>query len=366
MAEHRQRVPRHYLMSNSKANSNVLLFDKFRSAFHHRRRRSTVDDLQFTRILPKGPSRLSLSADSLMGSSSPLFPNYPTPFISPNELLIREEVGSGFSGIVFKAWYRPSRQLVACKTLHAFGAPEHLLGELDLVLRCKAGHLISCLGILVDNWQVSVVMEWMDCGSLERHRGKLAEPALASVCLAVLLGLRSLHTEYGIFHCDLKPSNILFNSAGQVKLCDFGESRHMHSRGASRRSTGSEAYMAPERIVSQRDNTLTPKADVWSFGVTVFELVTGRHPFDVNAALVELVETLTVESEPRLAGREASKALRDFVARCLTRDLARRASVGELLQHQFLRKALDERELAKWAREQVLSEPSFTAASVVQ
>lgn len=328
----------------------------------HQRRRSTIDDLHFTKMLPK---RHSVSTECLECLPS-LFPNYPTPTISAHNVQVIEEVGRGFSGIVFKAWYRPTRTLVAVKMLHGLGAPQHLLGELDLVLRCKGPQLVPTIGIMANDYQVSIVMEWMDGGSFE-GLCFLPEPLLASISKNVLLGLKTLHDEYEIFHCDLKPSNILFNSQGHIRICDFGESRprpvsaSRQKRAASAvtitNDNGSESYMAPERIT--RTNPLCPKADIWSLGVTIYELNTSRHPYGREISLVELVESLTIDPEPRLsqainsttAGNiGVSAEFYDFCARCLTRDVRQRGEVKQLLRHAFLERAWDERAVAKWAR----------------
>ena len=306
----------------------------------HHRRRSTIDDLQFTQMLPKGAMIRASSAECL--TLGPLFPVYPTPYIYPNEIKLLEEVGDGFSGIVYKGYRRATRHMIAYKTLHAFGAPHaHLLSELDVMLKCKGDHLVQMHGIVAGESHVSVVMEWMDCGSFV-GKGPLKESILATISLSVLLGLRTLHDTYNITHCDLKPSNILYNSQGVIKLCDFGESLHM----SINRSSGSEAFMAPERLLNQAS---TAKSDVWSLGVTLYELATGNHPFGSDSAIVELLESMTTR-EPSLPWGFHS-TFRDFLRKCLTRDLRRRASVDELLKHKFLRKSLDPRKFAKWTRD---------------
>lgn len=121
-------------------------------------------------------------------------------------------------------------------------------------------------------------MEHMDGRSLDvvlQHAGRLPEPIIGNISIAVLTGLQYLHQTHKIMHRDVKPSNILVNSCGDIKLCDFGVSAQLINSIANS-FVGTRSYMAPERLTGQSHYTV--KSDVWSLGITFLELAIGFYP----------------------------------------------------------------------------------------
>lgn len=180
----------------------------------------------------------------------------------------------------------------------------------------------------MDGWFLRLVVSLYRAlgGSLDRYRGLLPEPVLSVVTGQVLHGLIYLAAK-SIMHRDVKPSNILVNSNGQIKLCDFGNGQGLdvfrlkYASGVSRELeasvtqtyVGSNAYMAPERVLHQ---TYDVKADVWSVGMSVVELATGVLPFEERNALtaLELMQCIVYEQPPTLVGTNFSNEAQDFVA----------------------------------------------------
>lgn len=113
-------------------------------------------------------------------------------------------------------------------------------------------------------------------------------------------------------HRDIKPSNVLVNSRGQIKLCDFGVSSELVNSVADT-FVGTGTYMAPERI---QGSPYTVKSDVWSVGLTLFELAIGKFPFSVNEdgddgeaagpqGILDLLQQIVLEPAPKLPKSEA-------------------------------------------------------------
>ncbi|KAK3752325.1 hypothetical protein QZH41_010345 [Actinostola sp. cb2023] len=127
-----------------------------------------------------------------------------------------------------------------------------------------------------------------------------------NICgLTVVKGLAYLW-EQKIMHRDVKPSNILVNTRGQVKLCDFGVSRQLVNSIATT-YVGTNAYMAPERVLGDEYSI---HSEVWSLGISLFEMAIGRFPYLKDKP--DKMDNLLVP--PRLPGRLFSPAFVDFVA----------------------------------------------------
>merc|ERR1711974_185591 len=143
-----------------------------------------------------------------------------------------------------------------------------------------------------------------------------------------------------MLHRDVKPENVLHSAAGEVKLTDFGISRDLNSTmGVAGTFVGTANYMAPERA---NGKDYSYRSDVWSAGMVVCELATGRYPFNTKNFL-DLYNCLCVDPEPRLdAGGEFSPALCDLVAQCLTREELRRPDAELLLEHEVVSGLCDE------------------------
>ncbi|KAH0629633.1 hypothetical protein JD844_011859 [Phrynosoma platyrhinos] len=139
----------------------------------------------------------------------------------------------------------------------------------------KTGHIIAV------KTDVFIAMELMGtCAEKlkKRIQGPIPERILGKMTVAIVKALYYLKEKHGVIHRDVKPSNILLDERGQIKLCDFGISGRLVDSKAKTRSAGCAAYMAPERIdppdPSKPDYDI--RADVWSLGISLVELATGH------------------------------------------------------------------------------------------
>jgi serine/threonine-protein kinase 11 len=175
-----------------------------------------------------------------------------------------------------------------------------------------------------------LILDWASCGSLaEAAVGGLEEAYVAAVFRQVCDGLAYLHRE-GIAHQDIKPSNILLFADGTAKLGDFGLG---HSFDSADTVIGTPAYQSPEFFDESEDITLDPvKEDIWSLGVSIFEVAFGRLPF-TGATIFEIGWSIL---NRRLEIPEvASTALRDLLGKMLERNPAKRISLNEVRCHRF-------------------------------
>lgn len=178
-----------------------------------------------------------------------------------------------------------------------------------------------------------LTMELLSGGPLSGAiaRGALPPALVANFSRQLLLGLREAHRA-GVLHRDFKSDNVLFRSAAaatderQLVITDFGLSRLVSGAQshitASNMCVGSAAYMAPEQVEGGR---LAQTTDIYSFGVVVFEMLTGTLPFVSDTALATAVARLRAPApRPSQRAPHVPRAWDDFVLRCLEREPARR------------------------------------------
>jgi len=164
----------------------------------------------------------------------------------------------------------------------------------------------------------------------------LTEQETAYAVREVLSALAFLHSRKRI-HRDIKVDNILLHLDGSVKLADFGTAVQLTFQRLRRQTlAGTPYYMAPELVqrIPYRE-----KVDVWSVGITVLEVMTGRPPF-YELDPQEALEAIVNQGVEGIVGDEYSKEIKDFCnQRCLRTNSEERATAEELLQHQYITKA---------------------------
>lgn len=199
----------------------------------------------------------------------------------PNSLSLSEIIGQGAFSQVYKAVRvdcPEQNMFVAVKEFCLLEASvqrrDMLLKELRALCQVKNECLVQLEGAYLFDDKVTMVLEFMDCGSLEdllkRHNQvgrRLREETIASIAFQMLSGLSYLHQKH-VIHRDVKPGNVLMNSKGEVKLCDFGLSS-ISDQSLQTTMVGTTLYMAPERL---RANPYGRSSDLWSFGVVILEV----------------------------------------------------------------------------------------------
>ncbi|KAL4674595.1 hypothetical protein H8959_018529 [Pygathrix nigripes] len=152
-----------------------------------------------------------------------------------------------------------------------------IIRELQVLHECNSPYIVGFYGAFYSDGEISICMEHMDGGSLDqvlKEAKRIPEEILGKVSIAVLRGLAYLREKHQIMHRDVKPSNILVNSRGEIKLCDFGVSGQLIDSMANS-FVGTRSYMAPERL---QGTHYSVQSDIWSMGLSLVELAIGRYP----------------------------------------------------------------------------------------
>lgn len=329
--------------------------------------------------------RLNFTGKAVLHAQGADFTHGASYAIRMQDLEICEELGRGYYGTVYRVLHRPTGVWMAMKEIKleiTDAAFRQIIMELEVLHRSSGGGLIvEFYGAFFLEGAVYLCMEYMDCGSLEtilRHiqnqltlatsnsdkaidavedkqYGGLEERILAEVAHEIVCGLKYLKDKLSVIHRDVKPSNVLLNSQGQVKLCDFGVSGQL-VQSMAKTNIGCQSYMAPERIAILADHsTYTVSSDVWSLGVTLWEAAMGHHPFSADRydSVFAQLNAIVTEQIESVDSTRFSPNCQDFLSLCLEKDPNSRPNYATLLQHPFIanREPVD---LKQWLSEIML------------
>lgn len=139
---------------------------------------------------------------------------------------------------------------------------------------------------------------------------------------------------------DVKPTNVLVNTKGEVKLCDFGVSGQLE-KSLAKTNIGCQSYMAPERIKGESlsmPSTYTVASDVWSLGLSIVETTLGVYPYppETYSNVFAQLQAIVHGDPPQLPAEAYSDVARDFVSGCLEKVPARRFTYKQMLEHPWL------------------------------
>jgi eukaryotic-like serine/threonine-protein kinase len=246
---------------------------------------------------------------------------------------IQKALGKGATGTVYLAKDTFTGKEVALKTIEpeVFRDPEfgtvyrsQFLNEASLAGKLRHPYIVSILDAVVGEDSGHIAMELVTGGDLSKHA---TVDTLLPVADVLQIGFKCCGAlEYaakeGIVHRDIKPANIMIASGTEVKIADFGAAVLKKSQVVQTAALGSPYYMSPEQIEGK---TLTYHSDMYSLGVVLYELLTGRRPFVADNMEALIAKILKTEAVPPSELRQGlPKAIDSVVLRALKKDSAQR------------------------------------------
>lgn len=252
-----------------------------------------------------------------------------------NNYHILEEIGQGRGSVVYKGRKKQTIKYLAIKKVDKVDR-DRVENEVKIMYTLEHPNVLK-----FDTWyetgkHIWLIIEYATGGdmlNLLRQDGKLPEDSIKKFAHDIVSGLHYVHHRGYIFG-DLKPSNILMNEYGVLKLCDFGLSMPipMHADEHNPRSkTGTPFYMAPELFHSQGVHSFA--SDLWALGCLLYEFATGQVPF-FHKSVLKLVPAILNE-EWQMVGEEFSYEFVDLLDQMLQKDPTQRITWEELLSHKW-------------------------------
>ncbi|CAD5220025.1 unnamed protein product [Bursaphelenchus xylophilus] len=266
--------------------------------------------------------------------------------VTSNDLVEEAVIGQGnYGGIVTRMFHRQTGNVMAVKRVRANGINaderEKMLRELKIIIEVQnCPDIVRFYGALFQDGDCWICMELLDCSldkfykEVYKNNEKLPEKAVGFVTASVVRALSYLKKELNIIHRDVKPSNMLLDRKGYVKLCDFGISGYLVDSIAKTQDVGCQIYMAPERL-SERKYGI--RSDIWSLGISLVEICIGRFPYVGWNTVFDQLQSVVNGDPPYLRAGDYSVDLCDFVNQCLIKDPQHRPNFDELTNHIFFK-----------------------------
>ena len=250
---------------------------------------------------------------------------------------ILSKVGAGGMSDVYKAKDHILSRFVAIKVLkQEFSEDSSFVTKFRAEAQSAAGlehpNIVNIYDVGSENGLYYIVMEYVEGITLKTYiekKGQLSFKESASIAIQVARGIEAAHNK-NIIHRDIKPQNIIISTDGKVKVTDFGIAKATSSNTISSDVMGSVHYASPEQA---RNGFVDGRSDIYSLGIVMFEMVTGRVPFDGDTTVAVALQHLQEEiAKPSIYAPDLPISFEKIILKCTQKTPDRRyQTIEELL-----------------------------------
>ncbi|MBD5485852.1 MAG: Stk1 family PASTA domain-containing Ser/Thr kinase [Lachnospiraceae bacterium] len=250
---------------------------------------------------------------------------------------ILEKIGTGGMSDVYKAKDHKLNRFVAVKVLkQEFGENANFVSKFRIEAQAAAGlmhpNIVNVYDVGEEGGIHYIVMELVDGITLKKYiekKARLSVKEAISIAIQVSMGIEAAHNNH-IIHRDIKPQNIIISKEGKVKVTDFGIAKAATSNTITSNVMGSVHYTSPEQA---RGGYSDEKSDIYSLGITMFEMLTGRVPFNGETTVAIAIKHIQEEMpSPRDYVSEIPISVEQIVCKCCQKSPDRRyQSMAELV-----------------------------------
>lgn len=242
---------------------------------------------------------------------------------------ILEKIGTGGMSDVYKAKCHKLNRFVAIKVLkQEFSENENFVSKFRIEAQAAAGlmhpNIVNVYDVGEENGIYYIVMELVEGITLKKYiekKARLSYKEAVSIAIQVSMGIEAAHNNH-IIHRDIKPQNIIISKDGKVKVTDFGIAKAATSNTISSNVMGSVHYTSPEQA---RGGYSDEKSDIYSLGITMFEMLTGRVPFNGDTTVAIAIKHIQEEMpSPREYVGEIPVSVEGIVLKCCQKSPDRR------------------------------------------
>ncbi|MCI8948780.1 MAG: Stk1 family PASTA domain-containing Ser/Thr kinase [Lachnospiraceae bacterium] len=257
---------------------------------------------------------------------------------------IMEQIGTGGMADVYKATCHTLNRLVAIKVLkEEFSRNEEFVNrfkmEAQAAARLSHPNIVNVFDVVDDGDIHYIVMELIEGITLKSYiakKGFLEVKETIGIAIQMAQGMAAAHQQ-NIIHRDIKPQNIIISKDGKVKVADFGIARAACTNSQESDAIGSVHYISPEQATG---DSVDARSDIYSLGITMFEMITGRLPFDgENTVMVAMAHLKAPIASPKESNPDIPESLEEIILTCTEKKPENRYDTAEEVIAD-LRKAL--------------------------
>ena len=258
---------------------------------------------------------------------------------------VMRELGKGATSSVYEALDPFVNRHVAIKVVfaEALGDKEHgkryrklFVTEASLAGKLSHPHIVNIYDAVADDEASYIVMEYVDGTTLEQYSRAENLLPINKVIEIIFKCTKALDyaAKHGVIHRDIKPANIMLSGENDIKITDFGAALTSATETTQITGIGSPAYMSPEQV---REQSLTHQTDIFSLGVVLYQMLTGKLPFQANNNYGMIYQIINADAPPPSDSRpEVPPPLDAIVKRALQKNTAERYQTWEELSHELV------------------------------
>lgn len=250
---------------------------------------------------------------------------------------VLEKIGTGGMSDVYKAKDHKLNRFVAVKILkQEFSENDNFVSKFRVEAQAAAGlmhpNIVNVYDVGDENGIYYIVMELVEGITLKKYiekKSRLTVKEAVSIAIQVAMGLEAAHNN-NIIHRDIKPQNIIISKEGKVKVTDFGIAKAATSNTITSNVMGSVHYTSPEQA---RGGYSDAKSDIYSLGITLYEMLTGRVPFNGDTTVAIAIKHIQEELQtPKVYNEDIPISVEKIVLKCCQKSPDRRyQSAGALI-----------------------------------
>ena len=251
---------------------------------------------------------------------------------------IISKIGAGGMSDVYKAKDNILGRFVAIKVLkQEFSEDRTFVTKFRTEAQSAAGlehpNIVNIYDVGSEEGLYYIVMEYVEGITLKTYiekKGQLSFKESASIAIQVARGIEVAHSK-GIIHRDIKPQNIIISTEGKVKVTDFGIAKAASSNTVSADVMGSVHYASPEQ---SRNGFVDGRSDLYSLGIVMYEMITGRVPFDGDTTVAVAIQHLQEEiTKPSVYAANIPFSFEQIILKCTQKNADKRyQNVSELME----------------------------------